>query len=377
MSYTEDYHELKSVFNPGIKEIRIPGSSIRIINENFTSDIDPGNFLKKDDSAIAENITFSYPVFVPEDEKSNKVILLLHGLNERNWQKYLVWGYRLSAITGSYVILFPISFHINRSPLSWVNPRLMQDVVRERSRSFADVRMSTFANIALSNRLTEEPMRFFNSGYQTAFDIVKLMNQIKYGRHGLIPESSSVNIFAYSIGAFLSEILMLGNPDQLFSSSRLFMFCGGSVFSNMYGTSKYIMDSAAYKRIYSYYMDDFEEDIKHRNPFSDFLKSTQIGIAFRAMIDLSRFRQFREGMLSKLREQIRSIALKNDRVIPAGGIVSTLSPAGSGRSEPVEIWDLPYNYSHENPFPVVEGPEQNLVDRYFEKIITRAGLFLA
>jgi len=377
MSYTEDYHELKSVFDPGIKEIRIPGSSIRIINENFTSEIDPGNFLKKDDSAIAENIAFSYPVFVPEDEKSKKVILLFHGLNERNWQKYLVWAYRLSSFTGSYVILFPISFHINRSPLSWTNPRLMQDIVKERNRSFAGVSMSTFANIALSNRLTEEPMRFFNSGYQTAFDIVKLMNQIKNGQHELIPEGSRVNIFAYSIGAFLSEILMLGNPDQLFSSSRLFMFCGGSVFSNMYGTSKYIMDSAAYKSIYSYYMDDFEEDIRNRNPFSDFLRSTQIGMAFRAMIDLARFRQFRESMFSKLREQIRSIALKNDRVIPAGGIVSTLAPAGTGRSEPVEIWDFPYNYSHENPFPVVEGREHHLVDSCFEKMITRAGLFLA
>ncbi len=377
MSYTEDYQKLKSVFDPVIKEIRIPGSSIRIINENFTSEIDPGNFLKKDDSAIAENIAFSYPVFVPEDEKSKKVILLFHGLNERNWQKYLVWAYRLSSFTGSYVILFPISFHINRSPLSWTNPRLMQDIVKERNRSFAGVSMSTFANIALSNRLTEEPMRFFNSGYQTAFDIVKLMNQIKNGQHELIPEGSRVNIFAYSIGAFLSEILMLGNPDQLFSSSRLFMFCGGSVFSNMYGTSKYIMDSEAYKRIHSYYMDDFEEDIRNRNPFSDFLRSTQIGMAFRAMIDLARFRQFRESMFSKLREQIRSIALKNDRVIPAGGIVSTLAPAGTGRSEPVEIWDFPYNYSHENPFPMVESREHHLVDSCFEKMITRAGLFLA
>ncbi len=377
MSYTKEYNELKSVFNPGFKEIRIPGSSIRIINEDFTSDIDPENFLKKDDSAITENLTFSYPVFIPDDEKSNKVILLLHGLNERNWQKYLVWAYRLSAYTGSYVILFPISFHINRSPLSWMNPRLMQDVVRERSRSFNDVTMSSFANIALSNRLTEEPMRFFNSGYQTAFDIVKLMNQIKNGKHAIVPEGSNVNIFAYSIGAFLSEILMLGNPDQLFSSSRLFMFCGGSVFSSMYGTSKYIMDSAAYKRIYSFYMEDFEEEIKHRNPFSDFLRSTQIGIAFRAMIDLARFRQFREGMLSKLRGQIRSIALKNDKVIPAGGIVSTLSPSGSGRQESVEIWDFPYNYSHENPFPVVDGPEQHVIDGCFERMISGAALFLA
>jgi hypothetical protein len=377
MSYTEDYYELRSVFDPGVKEIRIQGSNVRIANESFVSDIDPESFLRKDDSVIAENITFSYPVFIPEETDSRKVILLFHGLNERNWLKYLVWAYRLSVITGSYVILFPISFHINRSPSSWINPRLMQDFVKERSTSFSNIEMSSFANIALSRRLSEEPLRFFNSGYQTAFDVVKLMNEIKSGRHDIIPEGSTVNIFAYSIGAFLSQVLLLGNPDGLFSETKLFMFCGGSVFSNMYGTSKYIMDSMAYKKIHSYYMNDFEEDIKQKNPFSGFLNSTRIGMAFRSMIDLSRFRSFREGTLIRLRDQICSIALKKDSVIPAEGIMNTMTLDGGKKAGQVEIWDFPYNYSHENPFPVISDPSHSEVDRCFERMITRAGLFLA
>jgi len=377
MEYTKDFYKLKSVFDPGVREIIIPGSSVSIVNERFTSDIDSGEFLKSDDFSISENLTFSYPLFIPENTDSRKVILFLHGLNERSWIKYLVWAYWLSQITGSYVILFPISFHINRSPSSWVDPRLMQQFVKERSRAGRENTMSTFANIALSSRLTEEPMRFFNSGYQTAFDIVKLMNQIRYGKHNVIPEGSRVNLFAYSIGAFLAQILMMGNPENLFSESKLFMFCGGSVFSNMQGTSRLIMDSLAYDKIYSYYLNDFEKNINHNNPFSEFLRSTQIGMAFRSMIDLGRFRSFRENILGKLKGQIRSITLKKDVVIPATGIVRTMATIGGRNNSQVAVWDFPYPYSHENPFPVFNNKTSSEVDRCFGCLITEAGLFLA
>jgi hypothetical protein len=377
MEYTKDFNELKSVFNPEAPEIKIPGSSVRIVSEKFISDIDPKDFLKRDDSSISENISFSYPVFIPEDKSNRKVILLLHGLNERSWVKYLVWAYWLSQLTGSYVVLFPISFHINRSPSSWINPRMMQQFVKERSKDSGEIMMSTFANVALSSRLTEEPMRFFNSGYQTAFDIVKLMNQIRSGNHNLIPKGSRVNIFAYSIGAFLSQILMMGNPDNVFTDSKLFMFCGGSVFSNMQGTSKLIMDSKAYNKIYSFYLNDFEKEITRKNLFSEFFRSSQIGMAFRSMIDIGRFRSFRESILIKLRDQVCSIALKKDTVIPANGIVNTMISSTGNKIAPVEVWDFPYPYSHENPFPIFNNESSAEVDRSFERLITKAGLFLA
>jgi len=376
MGYSKDYYSLKSIFNMEAGEISIPGSSVKIVNEKFISDINPAEFLRSDDFSISENISFSYPVFIPEDRNSRKVILFLHGLNERSWIKYLVWAYWLSQITESYVILFPISFHINRAPSSWIDPRIMQEFVKKRSKSGKEITMSTFANIALSRRLTEEPMRFLNSGYQTALDIVKLMNQIKNGKHNVIPGSSQVNLFAYSIGAFLAQNLMMGNPEDLFSGSRLFMFCGGSVFSNMKGTSKLIMDSMAYDRIYSYYLNDFESNINHKNPLSEFLRTTQIGMAFRSMIDLGRFRIFRENILGKLRDQIRSIALKKDIVIPANGIVNTLTSWTGRKNSQVEIWDFPYPYSHENPFPVLSDGPSSEVDRCFSRLLSEAGSFL-
>jgi hypothetical protein len=124
-------------------------------------------------------------------------------------------------------------------------------------------------------------------------------------------------------------------------------------------------------------MNDFEEKINKRNPFAEFLSSTQIGIAFRSMIDFSRFRSFRENILGKLKEQIRSITLRKDIVIPSDGIVRTMNTGTGAKRDQVEVWDFPFRYSHENPFPVFNNPVSSEVDRCFERLISRAGLFLA
>lgn len=377
IEYTGNYHLLRSVFDPGLKEISIPGSEVGIVNLDFNSGFGKEGFSNENDVSINENMTFSYPVFIPAGKNSNKVILLLHGLNERSWLKYLVWAYWLSNETNSYVILFPISFHINRSPRSWIDPRSMMQYLKERKESHNDVRMSSYANVALSNRLTSQPMRFLSSGYQTSSDIMNLLTQIRNGGHEVIPGGSTVNIFAYSIGAFLAQILMLGNPENLFTDSRLFMLCGGSVFSYMQGTSKLIMDSLAYDRIYGYYLNDFEEEIKKESPLFDYLRSSQLGTAFRSMIDLARFKSFRENFLGKMKDQIRSIALLKDSVIPAAGIVKTMTGFKRCAKNQVEVWDFPFPYSHENPFPVYDNSQRYEVDRSFKRMITEASLFLA
>jgi hypothetical protein len=374
MEYTRIYNELRSIFTTGTKKISIPGSEIVIHNLNFLSDIPSNDFSNQTDSLIPENRIFSYPVFTPANRESDKVILLLHGLNERSWVKYLVWAYYLARNTSSYVILFPISFHINRSPSSWKDPRAMIPFQKDRNALLGEISMSSFANIAISKRLTEDPMRFFKSGYQTTSDIVKLLTTIRNGEHEIIPKTLNTNIFAYSIGAFLAEIIMMGNPDKLFTESKLFIFCGGSVFSNMQGSSKLIMDSLAFNRVYNYYLNDFEKTLTGKSPLVDFLQSSQIGMAFRAMIDLGRLKTFRENILKNLRDQVHSVSLLKDSVIPAKGIISTLS--GSGKKDIVEILDFPYTYSHENPFPVLNTPVSKKVDYWFEKVFAEAAMFL-
>lgn len=377
MNYTSDYQELKKIFDPGLKEISIPRSSTRIVNIRFLSDIDPGEFTGKHDSEISENREFSYPVFVPEEYSSRKALLLLHGLNERSWSKYLAWGLHLSRETGRCVILFPISFHINRAPSLWTDPRRMQEQVSRRISATTEKTLSSYANIALSTRLSEEPLRFFSSGYQTAFDIVKLMKQIRTGNHEIVTEGSTVDIFSYSIGVFLSQVLLMGNPGNLFPDTRLYMFCGGSVFSQMQGTSRHIMDSLAYRRLNDYYRNDFEKEIVRDHPFSGFLKSTQIGMAFRSMIDTERFRTLRESLIIKLKDRIRSVALRKDRIIPPEGIITTLSPALKSKASEIDVWDFPFDYSHENPFPLFSNNSSKDVDRSFERLIADARLFFA
>jgi hypothetical protein len=375
MEYTKTFNELKSVFTTDKEKISIPYSDIKIHNILFQSEVPLNEFSNKTDTLINENRSFSYPVFTPGNKGSDKVILLLHGLNERSWVKYLVWAYYLAQFTDSYVILFPISFHINRSPLSWKDPRAMIPFMKYRNSSLGEINMSSFANIAISNRLTEDPMRFFKSGYQTSSDIVKLLSGVRNGEHEIIPRTANFNIFAYSIGAFLAEIILMGNPEKLFSQSKLFIFCGGSVFSNMQGSSKLIMDSLAFDRVHSYYLNDFEKTLTGKSPLVDFLHTSQIGMAFRSMIDLGRFKTFRENILIKLRDQIHSISLLKDSVIPCRGVISTLG--SFDKKNIVDVLDFPYAYTHENPFPIFDFPQSKKVDYWFERVFAEATLFLA
>ncbi len=376
MDYIDKFYELKSLYDTSLREISIPGSDVVISNIEFTSETNPEGLINNEDLAISENNSFTYPVFIPPVRESNKVVLLLHGLNERSWIKYLAWAYYLSMNTGSYVILFPISFHINRSPSSWFDPRAMTGPVKDRISKWNDVQMSSYANIALSSRLSQDPMRFFHSGYQTAVDIIKLMQQIKNGKHEVIPAGSGVNIFAYSIGAFLAQIMVMGNPENLFSDSKLFMFCGGSVFSSMKGTSKLIMDSVAFNKIYDFYLEDFENEISRKKSQYGHISESQLGMAFRAMIDFGRFRSFRDNLLEKMKDQIRSIALSKDSVIPADGIVNTIVKSKKSQRT-VEVWDFPYDYSHENPFPVSGKICRATINTWFNRLFSDACLFLA
>ncbi len=372
MEYTKTYKELRALFSQDVEYIQIPGSDISIRNLQFTSLFADTEFINRSDRLISENRNFTYPVFVPKNHKNKKAILLMHGLNERSWIKYLVWAFWLAEETGNFVILFPISFHINRSPGAWSDPRKMISEMNTRCSSGKGIKLSSFANAALSNRLTEYPLRFFNSGYQTSSDIVNLLMSIREGSHPIIPKESNIDIFAYSIGAFLAEIMLMGNPENLFTNSRLFIFCGGSVFSNMRGSSRLIMDSLAFDRVYAYYMNDFEKTLTGKGVLTDFLRNSPVGLAFRSMIDLGRLKKFRENILYKLRGQIYSVSLKNDAVIPAEGVVATLN---TDLTHTAEIWDFQYPYSHENPFPLFDSPLSTRVDLSFEKVFSEAARF--
>jgi hypothetical protein len=129
--------------------------------------------------------------------------------------------------------------------------------------------------------------------------------------------------------------------------------------------------------VYNFYLEDFENEIKGKSQFFSFLCSSRIGMAFRSMIDLGRFRKFRETRLAVIKEQIRSIALAKDTVIPAKGIVKTLNYNSSGADHRIQVTDFPFPYTHENPFPVYNTPLSMKVDESFERLFNAASLFLS
>jgi hypothetical protein len=187
MSYLKDFNILKDKFDINQESINIDELFLQIHNlpfESFSYNILPGEevyrcnehnktfkssynletkpdtpnlnrILHFDDSKIKENINFNYSIFQsykpdkekaikekkkdkkkkPKKIKSRGVIILLHGLNEKDWTKYLPWAKKLTESTHKTVILFPIAFHMNRAPKEWLDPKFMISVSAHDSNS--------------------------------------------------------------------------------------------------------------------------------------------------------------------------------------------------------------------------------------------------
>lgn len=380
MKYSDLYHKLKSIFNLDKPMVYVEDSDMIIFSFEFSSD--PAaltenlssyyskNSSIQDDNNILENNKFNYSVFLPNELAKEKTpIILLHGLNERSWLKYLPWAYTLAEKTGRAVILFPIAFHINRSPDSWGNPRLLQQQLSNRKQNTQPNSLSSFANVALSNRLSEQPIRFFTSGQQSSSDLIQLIKQIKNGEHPLIKSTNSPDFFAYSIGAFLAQILWIGNKDHLFDQSKLFLFCGGAFFSKMNGLSKLIMDKDAYEQIYHYYIDDFDKEIQNVGSLIRFFTENFIGKSFINMLGKEEYIETTKQRFIEMGDRVSAIALKNDRVIPASGIEEVIKN--------VTILDFDYPYTHETPFPIGNDGITQKVDDAFEQIFEKATQFFS
>ena len=338
--------------------------------DEFQRELATTDFCTVTDDHIQENKTFNYTIFVPSGkEKRDKAIILLHGLNERTWEKYLTWAEYLAEITGKPVILFPIAFHMNRTPGSWCNPRAVLPWVGQRKLKINDLANSTFANVALSSRLSINPLRFYASGRESVYNLWQLVHEIKDGKPPLFKEDTSINLFAYSIGALLSQVLLLSNPEKMFSDTRLFMFCGGSIFSQMNGSARDIMDQEAFDSLLRFYRHDFLENRSLPTSFkNDFLEQ-----AFKAMIRPDVLQDYRESFFQRACNRIKAISLKKDIVMPTNGVIQAI---GKASDKVLEEIDFPFQYSHQIPFPFRSKADQTLVNQAFNHIFSKAAAFL-
>ncbi|QRK05635.1 hypothetical protein JQX13_36610 [Archangium violaceum] len=319
------------------------------------------------DAGVEENLDFPYRILTPPGcERSTRGVLLLHGLNERRWEKYLPWAKALVEGLGVPVILFPVAFHMDRSPALWADPRPMRQLSRERMRRIPELEASSFANAALSTRLHARPDRFLWSGLRTLRDLSRFSDSIRRGDEPLLAPGARLDFFAYSIGAFLAEILLMADDGGRFTESRLVTFCGGCLLAETAPLAREILDSAAARSLHRLFA-ELESEKQRRPELGRLLSDNAEGRAFESMVISDRHRSEREAALRRIGPRVNAISLRGDRVMPALAVAETL--AGSGAR--VEILDPPYAYDHANPFPVQSTAETE-VERGFEVVFERA-----
>ena len=159
----------------------------------------------------------------------------------------------------------------------------------------------------------------------------------------------------------------MANPKGLFSDTRLFMFCGGSIFRSMHGVSRSVMDREAFEKLYNYYVYTFGME-----PIAKWFRDEAFD-AFFQMILPERLQTQRESFFERIGKKIKGIVLAQDVVIPYHGVQEALGVKNT--KERIELLDFPYTYSHENPFPV-NLKDVSSVNSSFTHVFSRAAGFL-
>lgn len=324
----------------------------KICNEYYNLKYD-GMKIYSHDADIEENLHFKIQLLKPKKvEKVKDMILLFHGFNEKDWDKYYPWAYKLMELTGKSVLLFPIAFHINRAPKEWSNRRLMVKLSDERKEQYPEIISSTIINSAISTRLSINPMRFIWSGLQSYYDIIDFIENIKKGKYDSISEDVEIDFFAYSIGGLLAETLMMTNHKGYFTNSKMGLFCSGPVFNRLTPVSRFIIDSEADLKLYKFIVEYLDSHLKNDDWLGHYLSSNhEEGLNFLSLLNYNNYSEYREEKLRKIANQVYAVALKKDTIIPFYEVRNTLQGTNLDIGIKVVIIDFKHKYSHEVPFP--------------------------
>lgn len=328
------------------------------------------------DISVEENRCFDYHIVQPAgSENTKKVIFLFHGFNEKDWSKYMPWAKAICEGTGSSVVLFPIAFHMQRAPKYWSSKRAMFKLSEERKKRYPNVVQSTLSNVAISMRVHAMPQRFIWSGLQTYYDVIQLIEECKEGRHPYIHKDFEFDIFAYSIGGFLSQILKLTNHNGYFSNTKVCLFCSGITFNRLSPVSKFILDSEANVALYSFLVEHFDKFLQKDDLLHHYIREDHIeGEVLLSMLNYQKGRTLREGLLKKYEKDIYAITLQKDTVIPSYEVINTLQGAYRDIAIKVDEMDFDRAYTHENPFPTdTKNNEQIQAD--FTEVFTKVCAF--
>ncbi len=332
------------------------------------------------DHLIDENLEFRYPLVreigsSQTSERHNRVIIVLHGLNERSFSKYLPWAYQLWAGTRTPVLLFPLTFHVNRVLPAWA--KTQREVFERRSQLVGNEGAYRF-NAVMSDRLAARPERFFWGAVQSYLDLVDLARTIRSGRHPHFTADARIDLFGFSAGGYLSLLLMLEDPDHLFNESRGIVFASGVPTRDLNLLSPFILDLAAEVAMMRLYVKNLERLSNAR--MLHWFEAHGEGRWMKALSGLRTDRLRLEERLRQVSARLLGITNLNDDVMPTGSMLNTLQ--GLNRDTGVEVAEFEMGV-HESPFVCAshhEAPRKFITefldqDRYgavFEQFIETA-----
>ncbi|MEI7703110.1 MAG: DUF6051 family protein [Deltaproteobacteria bacterium] len=295
------------------------------------------------DCEVRENLDFRYPLLrAPGPERSRHLVVLLHGLNERSFTKYVPWAFHLWRNTGASLALLPLSFHVNR-----VDPRWGREVEAHLAarRTVPRNEDSHPFNCVISGRLDAHPERFFWNGLQSYGDVRDLVGEVRAGRHPHVHPDARVDLVGYSIGGYLALGLLLDDEDGLFRESRAVLFESGAALRATNMSSRLIVDHGCEVALMKLYV---RFTGRLANPrLSHWLREHEVGRWFRAMAGDESERVFLEARLREIAPRLLAITNRADAVIPGPAVLNTLQ--GLHRDTGVRVEDLGLGV-HEHPF---------------------------
>lgn len=324
------------------------------------------------DCEIEDNLDFRYPLLrghsAPGDNtRSRHLIILLHGLNERSYSKYVPWAYQLWRATGAAVALFPLSFHVNRVHPNW--GRELKQHLGRRQEVPRNENVHAF-NCVLSERLDVHPERFFWGGLQSYGDVVGLVRQIRAGEHPYVDPEAQIDLLGYSAGGYLSLGLMLVDEEGLFKDSRCVLFASGAVLRSTHLSTRLIMDMACEISLMKLYV---RFTLRLATPrLAHWLTDHEEGRWFRALFGEESERPRLEARLRELAPRLLAIANSNDDVIPAGAVLNTMQ--GLHRDTGVRVETLALGV-HEHPFvcPDYQQRDRRFITEFLDVPVMGAG----
>lgn len=316
------------------------------------------------DCAIEENLRFRYPLLRDHEDggmtRSNQVLILLHGLNERSFTKYIPWAYQIWANARMPVLLFPVSFHINRVRRAW---RETQQACYERRTAIAGNEHFHRFNAIISDRLHAQPERFFWGALQSYWDIVDLVAMIRADRHPHFFPDTRVHVLGFSAGGYVALSLLLENTNDLFAQSRGVMFATCAAMRDVNLASNLILDHAAEVALVKLYVKYREKMMNPRlaHWFAHHSESHWFDAFCGLMPDRSRL----HPRLREIAPRLLGIANSTDQVMTSGAMLNALQ--GNNRTTGVAIKELELGI-HENPFatPDYHQRERQMITEFLD-----------